>query len=79
MKTKTKAKMKTKTKMKNKNKNEHKSKNENEYKNKKENENKMNVKSFCVVVKSTWPRGAIDDQLSTDQQEYNQPSADGTC
>ena len=64
-KTKTKTKMKIKTKMKDKNKNE--------------NENKMNVKSFCIFVKSTWPRGAIDDQLSTDQQEYNQPSVDGTC
>ena len=47
MNTKAKTKMKIKTNMKDKNKNE--------------NENKMNVKSFCIFVKSTWPRGAIDD------------------
>ena len=59
--------------MKNKNKNE----NENENKNKNENKNEFSFlfsfcfsflfllsKSFYIFVNSTWPRGAIDGQLS---------------
>ena len=66
-------KTKTKTKMKTKNKNE----NENENKNKNENEKEFSFlfsfwflfllfKSFCIFVNSTWPRGAINGQLSLD-------------
>ena len=58
-----------------------KNKNESENKNKNENENKnefsflfsfcfsflfLLFKSFCIFVNSTWPRGAIDGQLSLD-------------
>ena len=68
-------KTKTTTKMKTKNKSE----NENENENKNENEFSflfsfcfsfsfwfLLLKSFCIFVNSTWPRGAIDGQLTLD-------------
>ena len=62
--------MKTKAKKKSK-KIENEKQNENESKN--ENQNEFSFwflfllfKSFCIFVNSTWPRGAIDGQLSLD-------------
>ena len=61
--------------MKNKSKNENENKNKNEYENKNEFLCLFSFcfsflfllsKSFCIFVNSTWPRGAIDGQLSLD-------------
>ena len=57
--------------MKNKSKSENENKNKNENENKNENKNEFSFlfllfKSFYIFVNSTWPRGAIDGQMSLD-------------
>ena len=44
--------------------NENENKNENENENEKKTKMEIKMKSFYLFVNSTWPRGAIDDQLS---------------
>ena len=74
---KTKKKKRKKNKCENESKNENKNKNEKQNENKNENKNEFSFcfsfsfwfllfKIFCIFVNSTWPRDAIDGQLSLD-------------